>query len=207
MVVTVATLVADEVQTERFETSCVVPSEKFPVAVNCCWVPTSIVGPDGDTVIELSDALLTVKDALPETPPDVAVIVVFPAATALATPFVPAVLLMVATAVDEELQLTELVRFCVLPSLNVPVATNCAVVVGAIDGVVVATAIELKVGGGGGPTWPPEPPPQPDNTTANASNATTRARFTQTSQRQPKNETFPLRAKARLDRGTFNAGR
>jgi hypothetical protein len=32
---------------------------------------------------------------------------------------------MVATLVAEELQLTEVVKFCVLPSLNVPVAVNC----------------------------------------------------------------------------------
>jgi hypothetical protein len=147
-------------------------------------------------VIEFSDAFVTVNAAVPETLPDVAVIVVFPAASALATPFVPDVLLIVATAGDDELQVTELVRFCVLPSLKVPFATNCAVVLGAIDGVEVVTAIELNVGGGGGPTWPPpEPPPQPDNTTANASNTTPRARFTQTSQRQPKNETFPLAPK------------
>jgi hypothetical protein len=207
LVVTVATFVVDEVQTERFDTSCVDPSEKFPVAVNCCCVPTSIVGADGDTVIELRDALLTVNEALPETPPDVAVIVAFPAATAVATPFVPAVLLMVATAVADELQFTELVRFCVLPSLNVPVATNWAVVVGAIFAVVVVTAIEFKVGGGGGPAWPPEPPPQPDITTANDSSNTARARFTQTSQKQPKIRLFPPSRQGAARWGTLNAGR
>jgi hypothetical protein len=96
-------------------------------------------------VIEFSDAFVTVNAAVPETLPDVAVIVVFPAASALATPFVPDVLLIVATAGDDELQVTELVRFCVLPSLKVPFATNCAVVLGAIDGVEVVTAIEFKV--------------------------------------------------------------
>jgi prepilin signal peptidase PulO-like enzyme (type II secretory pathway) len=70
----------------------------------------------------------------------VAVIVVVPALTEAACPFDPAVLLMVATAVDDELQLTELVRFCVVPSLKVPVATNCAVVLGAIVGVIYVVA-------------------------------------------------------------------
>jgi hypothetical protein len=42
------------------------------------------------------------------------------------TPFPVArpVVLMMAAAAFEEAQVTELVRFCVLPSLNVPVAAN-----------------------------------------------------------------------------------
>jgi hypothetical protein len=42
-----------------------------------------------------------------------------------AKPWLPDTLLMAATLVAEELQLTEVVKFCVLPSLNVPVAVNC----------------------------------------------------------------------------------
>jgi hypothetical protein len=152
LVVTVAILVADEVQAERFETSWVVPSEKFPVAVNCCCVPTSIDGVAGVTVIELSDAFVTVSEAVPDTLPELAVIVVIPPATPVASPFVPPVLLMVATVVEEELHVTELVRFWVLWSLNVPLAMNWDVVLGAMEGAVVVTAIETKVGGGGGPT-------------------------------------------------------
>ena len=37
-------------------------------------------------------------------------------------------LLMVATPVSEEFQATNVVKFCVLPSVNVPVAVNCLVV-------------------------------------------------------------------------------
>ena len=59
---------------------------------------------------------VTVKAAVPETLPDVAVIVVVPAVTAVARPFDPAALLIVATPVLEEFQVAEAVRFCVVPS-------------------------------------------------------------------------------------------
>ena len=49
---------------------------------------------------------VTVSVVLPETVPDVAVIVVEAAAIAVARPFEPCALLMVAAAVDEELQMT-----------------------------------------------------------------------------------------------------
>ena len=54
------------------------------------------------------------------TPFCVAEILLEPVATPLAKP----VVLIVATAVFEELQITEPVRFCVVPSLKVPVAVN-----------------------------------------------------------------------------------
>jgi hypothetical protein len=52
----------------------------------------------------------------PETVPDVALIVADPAATELANPLEPAALLMVATAVFDELQVTVAVRFWVVLS-------------------------------------------------------------------------------------------
>ena len=52
----------------------------------------------------------------PETFPDVAVIVVVPAAKAVAVPLEPASLLMEATDVTDELQVTDVVRFGVLLS-------------------------------------------------------------------------------------------
>jgi hypothetical protein len=58
-------------------------------------------------------AWFTVKVTEPEMVPDVALMVAPPGATPVAMP----VLLMVATAVLEELQVTELVRFCVVPLL------------------------------------------------------------------------------------------
>jgi hypothetical protein len=49
--------------------------------------------------------------AVPETLPDVAVIVVDPLATDVANPMEPAALLMAATAAVDEFQVTAVVRF------------------------------------------------------------------------------------------------
>jgi hypothetical protein len=59
---------------------------------------------------------VTVRVVEPEMFPDVAVIVVVPTAFGVASPFDPAALLMVATDPAEELQFTDVVRFCVLLS-------------------------------------------------------------------------------------------
>jgi len=54
---------------------------------------------------------VTVSMAVPETLPDVAVIVVDPLATDVANPMEPAALLMAATAAVDEFQVTAVVRF------------------------------------------------------------------------------------------------
>jgi RsiW-degrading membrane proteinase PrsW (M82 family) len=59
---------------------------------------------------------VTVSVAVPETPPDMAVKTVVPAAIAVALPLEPVALLIAATLVLDELQVTEAVRFCVVPS-------------------------------------------------------------------------------------------
>jgi hypothetical protein len=141
-------------------------------------VPTSIDGAGGVTVIEFSEALVTVSVAVPETLPELAVMVEVPPLTPVASPLVPPALLMVATLVAEEVHVTELVRFCVLWSLSVPVAMNWDVVVGAMDAAVVVTAIETNVGGGGVPPPPPEPPPQPTRIITDRRSSRPRARFT-----------------------------
>lgn len=85
---------------------------------------------------------MTVRVVEPVTAPETARIVVVPCNRAFARP-AP---LMVATFVLEELQVTEFVRFCVLPLVYVPVAVNCFVSPAAIaefDGV---TAIDTRVG-------------------------------------------------------------
>src|SRR6266446_4629073 len=64
--------------------------------------------------------------------------VLVPVATPLATP----ALVIVATEVFEELQVTVLVRFRVLPSLYAPVAVNGCVAPLAIDGFAGVTAID-----------------------------------------------------------------
>jgi len=67
----------------------------------------------GVTAIETRAAALTVRVVDPLTVPKVAATVVVPTPVPVATP----PLEIVATAGDEELQVTVLVRFCVLPSL------------------------------------------------------------------------------------------
>lgn len=119
-----ATLVFDEVHVAVPVMSCVVPSENVPVAVNCCKVPSGIDGLAGVTVMEVTDALVTVSAALAKTAPEVAVMTDVPAASPMARPGAPFTL-MPATEGFPEVHCTEPVMFCVLPSLNVPIAVNC----------------------------------------------------------------------------------
>ncbi len=62
------------------------------------------------------DGVVTVSVVEFETLPDVAVIVVVPAATGVASPLEPAVLLIVATEGSDELHVTDEVRFAFVPS-------------------------------------------------------------------------------------------
>ena len=72
-------------------------------------------------VIELSVAAVTFNATeFDVTPLCVALTLADPTALPVASPAV----LMLAAAAFDELQITELVRFCVLPSVNVPVAVN-----------------------------------------------------------------------------------
>jgi hypothetical protein len=65
---------------------------------------------------DTSTAEVTVRVADPDMLPDVAVIVVEPAATDVAKPLEPAALLMAATPAADEFQVTAVVRFCVVLS-------------------------------------------------------------------------------------------
>lgn len=76
----------DEVQRTDPVTSWVLESLKVPVAVNCSVVPTAMLGLAGVTASETSVAAVTVRDAVPLTEPDVAVIVVVPVPTPAASP-------------------------------------------------------------------------------------------------------------------------
>jgi hypothetical protein len=122
---TVATLALEVLQVAEAVRFCVVLFENVPVAVNCCVAPVVRAEVRGATAIETNVAGETVRVVDPDRVPDVAVIVVEPAATGVASPFEPAALLMVATDDDDELQVTVVVRFCVEPSEYVPVAVNC----------------------------------------------------------------------------------
>src|SRR5271167_4785158 len=55
-------------------------------------------------------------------------------------------LVMVATEVALEVQVADEVRFCLLPSLKVPVAVNCCWFPAAIEGLTGVTAIDTRDG-------------------------------------------------------------
>ena len=135
----------EELQVTDAVIFCVLLSEKVPVAVNCSVVPRAMPGLVDVTAIDTSVAELTVRVVEPEMLPEVAVIVVLPAATGVTCPLEPAALLMVATDALDELQVTDVVIFCVLLSEKAPVAVNCSVVPRAMPGLVDVTAIDTSV--------------------------------------------------------------
>ncbi len=87
-------------------------------------VPKAMDGTAGVNAIDTKVAVVTVSNVDPVTDPELALIVVFPCATPVANPTVPALLLIVATAGSLETHCTVLVMFCVLASVYVPVAVN-----------------------------------------------------------------------------------
>jgi hypothetical protein len=117
----VATLTVAEAHVTVLVRSWVLPSLNVPVAVNCWLVPRAIEGLLGFTVIEVRTAAVTVRLSVPVTDPYWADMVTVPGTRPVPNP----VLLTVAVEGLEEVQVAELVRFCVDPSVNVPVAVNC----------------------------------------------------------------------------------
>ncbi len=103
----------DELQVTRVVRGCMVPSVYTPVAVNCWVVPSAMLGFAGVTLIETSDAPLTVNTVEPVAPFKAAVMVDVPPLTPVAKPTLPGALLMVATKRFDELQVTDVVMFCV----------------------------------------------------------------------------------------------
>src|ERR1700733_10357251 len=140
-VLIVAMVVVPEVQVTVDVKFCVVPSLNVPVAVNCWVAPLAIDGFTGVTAIDCRVAAVTVRVVEPLIAPDVAVMVEVPTAAALARPPV----LIVAMVVVPEVQVTVDVKFCVVPSLNIPVAVNCWVAPLAIEGFAGVTAIDCNV--------------------------------------------------------------
>lgn len=94
----------------------------------------------GVTVMELSVALETGRVVVPETSPNVAVIVGVPGVIAVAMPLGSTVVI----ELSDEFQVTCFVRSWVVLSENVPVAVNCCVVPAATLGLVGVTAIEVS---------------------------------------------------------------
>jgi hypothetical protein len=118
-----------------------------PVAVNCCVRPLATLGVGGVTSIETSVAGDTVNVVLPETVPRLAAIVVLPTVVELARPLDPAALLIVATDVVADDQVTVVVRSCIVLSVYTPVAVNCFVRPAAMVGVAGVTPIETSAAG------------------------------------------------------------
>jgi hypothetical protein len=132
--------VADELQITDVVRFCVVLFENVPVAVNCLLVPLAMLGFVGVTASDTSVADVTVSVVEPDTLPELAVIVVVPAAIDVAKP----VLLMVAIPVFEEAQVTVDVISPILLSENNPVAAICLLIPIAMLGFVGVTVIETS---------------------------------------------------------------
>jgi hypothetical protein len=134
----VAVAVLDDVHVTPVVNAAVVPLLYVPVAVYCCVSPAAMLTVVGVTAIDCSTAAVTVSvtPAL-VIPPDVAVILVVPAATPSAVPV--AVPVIVAAAGFDDVHATPVVSVCVVPSLKCPVAVNASVCPAAIE--LVAPAI------------------------------------------------------------------
>ena len=129
-----------------------VPSENVPVAVSCSELRWAMEGFVGVTAIEVRTAEVTVTVVAPDTPPIVAVIVALPAPIPVRRPWLPGASLTVASDGAEETQVTNAVRFWVVPSEKSPVAMSCSLVSAAIEelcGVIViavsTAAVTVKV--------------------------------------------------------------
>jgi hypothetical protein len=84
-----------------------------------------MLGSVGITAIDTSVAAVTVSVVKPDMLPEPAVIVEVPGTVVVASPCEPFALLMVATDVDDEIHVTDIVKSCVVLSVYVPVAVNC----------------------------------------------------------------------------------
>ena len=156
---------------EVVKVACIVPSLKVAEALKF-WVPPSamLTAGIGVMAIELSTATtvsvttgLVIPVAL-----SLAVIMVVPLWTPVAKP----ALLMVAFAGVDELQVTDVVRFWVVPSVKVPVAVNGSVAPTFTD-VPPVTAIDFKVAGCAAEVaLPPPPQPQTKASSVNPQTAT-----------------------------------
>ena len=142
---TVATLVAEDVQLATLLMNWCVPSLKLPTALSASVEPRAMPAVDGVSVIEVRVAELTFNGTVPVTPPKAAEMLVVPPPTAVAAPMLPDALLMVATPVALLVQVTSWVMFWVLASLNVPMAVKLCRVSGAIVREEGATAMVVTV--------------------------------------------------------------
>lgn len=106
-----------------------------------CWVePRPMLAEVGETATDTSAAAVTVKLVDPEIDPALAAMLAIPVLTLVASP----VAFTVATFVAEDVHVTVLVRFCVLPSEKVPVADNCWAVPSGMEGAAGLIAIPVN---------------------------------------------------------------
>lgn len=110
---TVAMLLSAELHLADVVRSSVLPSLYVPVAFSCFVVPKAKDGFEGVIAIESNAGCTTLRLAEAVIAPEAAVMVALPVVAAVASPL----LLTPATLGEEELQLMELVRFCVLASV------------------------------------------------------------------------------------------
>ena len=113
----VATDVTEELHSTAVVSSWLVLLLSVPVAVNCWVVPSEMEVLSGVTSSDTRTGAVTVSVVEPLIEPDVAVMVVLPVATLVASPWLPEVLLMVATPEFDELHCAVVVRSWVLLSL------------------------------------------------------------------------------------------
>ena len=124
-----------------FVTTRVLPSLYAPVATRGSVVPMAKDALTGVTAIETSTACPTFSVAEPLIEPDVAVMFAVPIPSPLANPPLP-----ILATVEDEFQVTKLVRSCPLPSLYVAIATNCWLVPLAIDALPGLTDNDTRTG-------------------------------------------------------------
>ena len=140
----VATLVLDDVHVTDDDMSCIDPSEKVPEAANCCFSPKGILELGGVMVIEDKTAGVTDSVADGElTESKIAVMNVVPVLTDVTSPLVGAVLLIVETAVFDDVHVAQVVRLWPDPSARVPEAVNCCVVPLAMLALAGLTAMDI----------------------------------------------------------------
>src|SRR5882762_4454618 len=110
---TVAMLLSAELHLADVVKLSVLPSLYVPVALSCFVVPKAKDGFEGVIAIESNTGGATLRLAEAVIEPEMAVMVALPVVAAIASPL----LLTLATLGEEELQLVELVRFCVVASV------------------------------------------------------------------------------------------
>ena len=82
----------------------------MPVAINCCFLPRTMLGFVGVTEMDTSVAAVTVRVVDPDMLPLVAFTVVLPVVTLVASPALPAALDTVATVAFVEVQVAAVVK-------------------------------------------------------------------------------------------------